>query len=250
MKLIARRQFIFNWKVSVFAALCLMAFVNLGFWQLDREKEKTGFIAQQNERSRQTPLMTPDIPSSGDVSGLPVVLKGRFDPEVVFLLDNRVLDGRVGFEIVQLFRDQSDLLFLVNRGFVQMGRTRNDPVQIPTLQSADLQIKGQIYQGPGTNSMVHNGDITNLPYPVIVQHIDIVQFEKRLGLTLYPHVIRLDQGQPGALPRYWPSTVMKPEQHRGYAIQWFTMALAVTLAWFFFSFRRADKQEEIEEIDE
>jgi cytochrome oxidase assembly protein ShyY1 len=33
---------------------------------------------------------------------------------------------------------------------------------------------------------------------------------------------------------------MTPEKHFGYALQWFTMALAVTLAWLFFSFRKEE----------
>jgi cytochrome oxidase assembly protein ShyY1 len=31
---------------------------------------------------------------------------------------------------------------------------------------------------------------------------------------------------------------MSPEKHKGYAIQWFSMALAVLIAWLFFSFSK------------
>lgn len=240
MTSVASRQFIFNWKVSLFAGLCLIAFINLGFWQLDREEAKISFIAEQATRSNQQPLRVTDIPASGDVAGLPVLLRGQFDEETIFLLDNRVLDGKVGFEVLQLFHENSDQRFIVNRGFVQMGRTRQDPIEIPAISGVVSMIKGDIYQLDSGVSMVHNGDLTNLAFPVIVQQIDIVQFGNLVGETIYPHVIRIHEDQPGALPRYWPSTVMQPEQHRGYAIQWFAMAVAVTLAWFFFSFRRPE----------
>jgi cytochrome oxidase assembly protein ShyY1 len=58
------------------------------------------------------------------------------------------------------------------------------------------------------------------------------------GERVYPLVIRLEIDQLGSLPRYWPSTVMSPEKHKGYAIQWFSMALAVLIAWLFFSFSK------------
>jgi surfeit locus 1 family protein len=49
--------------------------------------------------------------------------------------------------------------------------------------------------------------------------------------------LRLDETTPSALPRYWPVTSMSPEKHRGYAVQWFLMAIAVIIAFGYFTFR-------------
>jgi len=78
----------------------------------------------------------------------------------------------------------------------------------------------------------------SVEFPIIVQQIDVEKMNDAVGKRVYPFVIRLEADQFGALPRYWPSTVMSPEKHRGYAIQWFLMALAVLIAWWFFSFRK------------
>lgn len=237
------RRFVFNWKVSLFALICLGVFINLGLWQMSREDEKRHFLAQQAERVSQPAIVANELPDEGELYGLPVVLSGRFDQQAVFLLDNRVLNGKVGFEVQQVFHDTSGQAFLVNRGFVQMGRTRQDPVDIPSVSEQPVSIKGYIYQRDNSNVAMQNGDIAESSYPIIVQHTDIVQFGNRQGTLLYPHVIRLLEGESGALPRYWPDTTMPPEKHRGYAIQWFTMAFAVTLAWLFFSVRQDDPTE-------
>ena len=71
-----------------------------------------------------------------------------------------------------------------------------------------------------------------------MQDIDVKKMIAALGERVYPLVIRLELEQLGSLPRYWPSTVMSPEKHKGYAIQWFSMALAVLIAWLFFSFSK------------
>jgi len=246
MSLISNRRFIFNWKISVFALACLVLFVQLGFWQLSREVEKREFLVQQQTRAAQDATTADQIPLNGELYGLPVMLQGSFDEESTFLLDNRVLDGKVGFEVQQLFRDISGRNFLVNRGFVQMGRTRQDVVSVPPVAGREISIKGYIYQRDTSKTAMQNGDISKMPFPVIVQHTDIVQFGKRLGLELYPHLVRLNEGESGALPRHWPDTTMQPEQHRGYAIQWFTMALAVTLAWMFASFRKEENEVDTE----
>lgn len=246
MSLITNRRFVFNWKLSVFALVCLVVFIQLGVWQLSREEEKRAFLQQQQIRVTQEPLPASEIPLEGELYGLPVILRGTFDQEMTFLLDNRVLNGKVGFEVQQLFRDTSGGNYLVNRGFVQMGRTRQDPVDIPSVSTGEVSVKGYIYQRDKSNTAMHNGDISNTPFPVIVQHTDIVQFGNRLDVELYPHLIRLLEGEIGALPRHWPDTTMQPEQHRGYAIQWFTMALAVTMAWMFASFIKEDREVETE----
>ncbi len=236
------RQFLFNWKVTLFALLCLCLFVNLGFWQLDRGAQKVDLIATMAARAAQPPLTLSEI-TDANPGGLPVKLVGRFDPEVVLLLDNRVLDGAVGFEVHHLFRQNNGNTVLINRGFVQMGRTRDDPVAIKPVPGEETSLKGHIYQPLGEQYRLHNEPEEISSFPAIVQQIDIVQLENTLDLTVYPYVVRLGLDQTGALPRFWPETNMTSEKHYGYAFQWFMMAIAVTMAWGFFSFRKKQESE-------
>ncbi|MDC0067466.1 SURF1 family protein [Gammaproteobacteria bacterium] len=230
-------MFRFNWRVTVFSVLCFAGFVYLGIWQLEREVEKRELLTQKAQRFSLPPLQAASLLEEGDLDGVPVRLVGEY-LEPVLLLDNKVLKGNVGFETHQLFRDDSGPLFLVNRGFVPMGRTRQDPLKFPEVHHEHTDILGRIYQ-PGDQVMLLNDQSPlSVEFPIIVQQIDVEKMNDAVGKRVYPFVIRLEAGQFGALPRYWPSTVMPPEKHRGYAIQWFLMALAVLIAWWFFSFRK------------
>ena len=158
--------------------------------------------------------------------------------EPVLLLDNKVLDGKVGFEAHQLFLDNTGLFFLVNRGFVPMGRTREDQLKFSKVHDKPADILGRVYQPSSQILLLADQNQTLAEFPIIVQDIDVKKMIAALGERVYPLVIRLEVEQLGSLPRYWPSTVMSPEKHKGYAIQWFSMALAVLIAWLFFSFSK------------
>jgi len=235
------RRFSFNWRVSTFAAVCLVSFVNLGFWQLARESEKRELIAVRESRQSKEPVSAIDLPDHLNLAGVLVQLTGQYG-DVVALLDNRVLEGRVGFEVHQAFFDESDRVFLVNRGFVVMARTRQDPPAIPEIRSGRVSIRGSVYQRRGVPLQLKREQGPIVKFPAIVQQVDMSRLSESLGTEIYPYVIRLAPDQFGALPRHWPETVMQPEQHRGYAIQWFVMAIAVLIAWLFFSFREEEEQ--------
>ena len=232
------REFRFNWRVTAFAAVFLVLFTNLGFWQLNREVEKRQYIAERQARLGEAPLSAVDLMSAtSSLVGARVVLSGGYESGLTLLKDNVVLNGQVGIEVHQLFNEESGYNFLVNRGFVPMGRTRTDPVEIPSVENSDLHIVGSVYVSHGdTITLGESAALSG--FPVIVQKVEIGPLEQVAQKEIYPHVIRLAAGEAGALPRYWPDTVMPPEKHRGYAIQWFMMALAVGIAWLFFSFPR------------
>ena len=217
-----------------------MVFMKLGFWQLERASEKEVLIAEHEARRTLSPVPISDVPAvTGDLSGLPVLLKGQYEGEKFFLLDNRVLSGRVGFELLLPFRIDSGQLVLVNRGFVVMGRTRDEIPVIPALKPVEIA-EGNIYLAQNSLFSLTEDSSEVTRWPRIVQQSNPEILQALLGEPLYPHVVRLKFNDPNALPRYWPTTVMQPEKHRAYATQWFAMAFTITLAFAFFSFRKPD----------
>ena len=154
-----------------------------------------------------------------------------------FLLDNRVLEGNVGFEVLVPFRTNDGQLLLINRGFVPMGRTRAELPEIPVLSDSGSAV-GKLYIAQ-VNSMAPE-ESTTVTWPMIVQSANPVVLQNMLGEDLYPHVLRLALQDDNALPRYWPSALILPAKHTGYALQWFSMAIAIALAFLFFSFRKED----------
>ena len=232
-----RRYFYYNIRMTAFSLFCFTSFILLGFWQLDREKQKLVLIADRDAKKAGSVVEIGDLETNVVAEdSLPVKMSGTYLENFTLLLDNIVLNGQVGFEVVQLFRDKSDNHVMVNRGFVPMGRTREDPVNIPTVGLDHLEVLGRIYLPESTPIVLSSEKVDIDSFPAIVQRADAEILSNRLGKKIYPHIIRLNEGQQGALPRYWPDTVMPPEKHRGYAIQWFMMALAIVIAWLFLSF--------------
>lgn len=219
----------------------LVLFVNLGFWQLRRADEKVRLLAQDAARRSQPPVSLALVPTEpGNADGLPVVLHGRYDETHEFLLDNRVVKGRVGFEVLLPFHDQSTgKAVLVNRGFVPMGRTRAEAPRIPPLVPGSDTATGSVHVISQPEALPATGDVTSLaPGLQIVESASPALAARELGEAVNPYIVRLSQDDPNGLPRYWPVTVMMPSRHRAYAVQWFLMAIAVAIAWSAFSFRR------------
>ncbi len=232
--------FQFNWKVTLFSVTFFVLFINLGFWQLDRAAEKEQMMALDEVRRGQMPVAMSDLPDDiRELSGLPVKLEGHYLEERFFLLDNRVLNGKVGFEVLVPFRELTGQLLLVNRGFIPMSRTRQDTQIVPGLKDKSTGL-GSLYIA-AENSFTPEDIVTsNISWPMIVQASSPSVLQKFLGEAMYPYLVRLNEADGNALPRYWPTSVISPVKHNGYALQWFTMALAIGIAFIYFSTRRED----------
>lgn len=230
-----------NWRVTVFALVFSCIFVGLGFWQLDREQEKAALLAANAEALASPPVsLAAASPGDVDAPQRRVLLRGHWDKRWV-LLDNRILDGRAGFEVLQLFRDiDSEQWVLVNRGYVASRPYRLDAVDVPIdldepsgpRSIVGISHVGEANQGPWYGHETMENDVP------LVQGPDTGQIGLLLSETVYPVVIRLEATDPMALPRHWPVTVMAPEMHRGYAIQWFLMAFALVMMWGVFTWQQ------------
>lgn len=234
-------HFRFNWKVTLFSVFFLILFINLGFWQLRRADYKVRLLAQQAQREHQPARTLARIPADPKrADELPVILEGSYDKDHTFLLDNRVLNGRVGFEVLVPFHDTSTNQYaLVNRGFVPMGRTRHDVPRVPPLATNSTVATGSVHVTAEDGHPSHRGTSVLAPGMTIVEDASPALVSRLIHKPFYPHMIRLARSDPNALPRYWPVTMMMPSRHRAYAVQWFLMAVAVVGAWGAFSFRRA-----------
>lgn len=230
----------FNWQLALFSGFFFVLFVKLGLWQLERATEKEDLIAGETMRRNLPPVLFDELPKDvRHLSGTLVRLNGEYVPDRFFLLDNRVLKGKVGFEVLVPYRQSSGELALVNRGFVPMGRTREDAPVIPALITSTIA-DGSLYIAVENSFIFQEESIAAAGWPRIVQTSDPLVLQRFIGEGFYSHLFRLIESDPNALPRYWPTTIMLPVKHRGYALQWFTMALVLALAFAFSTFRRND----------
>jgi surfeit locus 1 family protein len=236
-----------GWKMTLFTALLLPLLLMLGSWQLDREAEKIQLQALHETRTASAPVPVDVLNwQGGDIAYQPVTMTGHFDNERYLLLDNRIQEGRVGYEVMMPFTTSSGQSLIVNRGWVAQGVTREQlPAVMPVQES--VTISGSVYvpiSEPFLLSDVQEAQTND--WPRVVQKIDVNAWSKLLQTSLLPHTVRISQNSPGALTAQWPTVNMEPEKHRGYAVQWFSMAAALLLMYIYFGIRRTNSKSDDE----
>lgn len=227
-----------EWRTAALTAVLLPLLIVLGLWQLDREQEKRDLAERFAQRQSQPAVDIADLDGArDDLAYLPVGLHGRYVPGQYLLQDNRIQQGRFGYEVIALFRLAGDAGYvLVNRGWIAGDPARQS---LPAVSQplADLNLHGQIYVPPDPPYLLAEQPVPEDNWPRVIQALEtgtlVPALERRLNAPVFPHSVRLDADERGALSIDWQVVNLSPETHRGYAVQWFTMA-AVLLLFFVF----------------
>jgi surfeit locus 1 family protein len=260
-----------NWKLAVLALLFFCLFIWLGVWQLQRAEEKSTLVTTFNARMGQSPmnaqellthlstsknsLSRPQAPRSASAvvagegrgdSGLAdlrfhsVKLSGTFDAEHSFLLDNKTFHGQIGYDVYTPFKAEGlDEVILVNRGFIPMQGSR---ATLPKLQAPTepVTIIGMLNIPPTYVSLGKMSDTPKNHWPMRVEYIHLNKMSALLQRPLFPYILIIASNNPAAYASEWKAIrTTTPERHRGYALQWF--ALALTLLILFIALNRGDK---------
>lgn len=217
------------WPTIVTLSL-LPLLIYLGLWQLDRAEQKSNLLEQKLQRSNDEPITTllPGM-DSGSLLWRKAVLRGVFRHSPVFLLDNQVLKNEVGYFVYSPFELNNGNIVLVNRGWIKAGVTRDLIPDIPVPHDVS-EITGVIKEAPFTGIALAQNTDEDLGKGVYrLQHIELEKLVKNYGLTLLPHVIRLEPESKGGFMRDWRKPGSGKEKNLGYAFQWFAMASALLI---------------------
>ena len=230
-----KRKFYLVTAAALFFA-CLGIY--LGFWQLGRAAQKEAMHAAMQAQASQAPL---DAAALAQLPGLtaalyrPVRVAGSWEAAHTVYLDNRQMDGKVGFFVLTPLRLQSTgQVVLVQRGWV--GRNFEVRDQAPAVQTPPglVWVEGQI--APPPSKLYEPGAPGT---GLIRQNLDLDRFRSESGLALADFTIRQSGPASDGLRRDWPAVALGVEKHYGYAFQWFALAaLIVGLYLWFHFFRR------------
>jgi surfeit locus 1 family protein len=214
--------------VTLLAVVIMFA---LGLWQLQRAEQKSTRLAMiEVAATTSTLTLAQTINSREDIRDLPVRLSGTLNPNTYLLLDNRIHQGRVGFEVLALLSTASGNV-LINFGWVAGDRSRL------TLPEVDLPYTLQDIQGkvaiPQANPMVSETADTAQNWPKVIQQLDLAFIEQVLQQPILPFIVQLDPIATSGFIRQWQPVVMSPEKHIAYAIQWFGLAIAALMIYGF-----------------
>lgn len=226
--------------------LCLLpVLLALGMWQLDRSKQKQALLTSQ-EQAVATETLHLSATIENDTEALryrQVDLTGHYDAAHQFLIDNQISDGKVGYFVLTPFILAGETkAVLVNRGWIPLNRNRS---VLPDLQvhNAQATIVGRINHFPSVGIKLAGAETPTENWPSTVQVVDTNVLAKKLGYPLFQFQVELAKELPEGFKREWrSSTIMLPEQHTAYAIQWFALALTLTVLFIWYSFKQNDAQ--------
>jgi surfeit locus 1 family protein len=228
--------------VTLLATLVGVAIgARLGVWQLDRAEQKIAAQTMLEARAREPVLDNGSLARSAVAAPAQhfrrVVLTGRWIAERTVFLDNRPMDGRVGFFVVTpLALAPGPGVVLVERGWAARNFADRADLPQPVTPAGPVQIEGIVAAAPGR--LFEFAAAASGP---IRQNLDIASFARETGLDLLPLSVRqLDSPgtRPDALRRNWPAPATDVQKHHGYAFQWFALAAALAFLYVWYQFIR------------
>ena len=227
-------RFNLDWRMTLLALLALSGLSGLGWWQLERADEKALIAAAWEERQSQRPValgLLWDKPAA-DLAHMPVKLSGVFLQDKYFFLDNRIFNGRFGYEVLAIMQlDSGQGLALVNRGWLAADPARRELPAVPW-DGQRVELTANVYVAPGAPYMLAEQRLDG-GWPKLLQAVEMAKIlplvEAISGERVFPYAIRIASGQPGALAVDWQVINVSPEKHKAYAVQWFTMALVLLI---------------------
>lgn len=248
LRLTARRRLAFPAWGLLLALLGLALFVQLGRWQWHRAAEKRAIAAQfaAGAAAEATPLGDRSTASLQRYAA--VVVSGRYDALHQLLLDNVIVDGHVGYDVLTPLQLEDGRWLLVNRGWVAL----------PEGSRNALPVIGLPVDAPGAPPRVLHGRIDDLPAPAVAagrtlpvafpgtdaaapdhaagwprrtSYPSTADLGNALGVALEPRQLLLAESDADGYRRDWrpASSGFPPERHLAYAFQWWGLAALVAV---------------------
>jgi len=211
------------------------ATVALGNWQLGRGQDKAALaqrIAVAN-RDAQIELSQTEARAE-DVAWHRVEARGRFDPKYAVLIDNRILHGVVGYQVVMPLRIAGgERHVLVNRGWVAATGSRDILPQIKT-PPEEVLITG-LATVPSKRYLELSKQVAE---GKVWQNLTLERYRAAMPLALQPVVIQQESEIDDGLKREWSAPDLGIDKHYGYAFQWFAMAAAIVIIYLVCNVRK------------
>ena len=229
-----------NWKASLTFFCLLLLVLSLGVWQIDRgykkkELENT-FLERQSQPVKEIKYNTFE---NSDLYRN-VVLEGKYLDQI-FLLDNKIHNGKPGLKVFSPFESINESLVLVSRGWIEFEDRSNLPM-IKTERNA-LKIQG-ILRSKSKDFILENDNMKKNTNPILVQTINLDELSNYLGKPLSPYILELSELSKSAFVKTWQPINLSSFRHFGYAVQWFGLGLVLIIGYLFFLRKEGTKENE------
>jgi surfeit locus 1 family protein len=227
---------------TLLALALVVALVSLGRWQLHRADEKRALYAlfdSGKDATRAVDAATPRLPRYQHVDAV-----GSYDSEHQILIDNMSnAEGRAGYYVITPFALRGGGRILVNRGWVPVGASRAVKPEV-AVSTGEREIRGRTDELPRAGMQLGERVPLAPPYPVVANfptHPEIAALLRESSWAEAANVVLLDPGEANGYLRQWQPPGFAPVRHIAYAVQWFSLAAALTVIYFVTNFRRAGR---------
>jgi len=234
------------WRRRLLLPLTLFGVVvtaSLGVWQLDRAAQKRQLEASWMARATLPPLTASTLQAGSEQLQRQVHLKGHWLADRTVFLDNRPMNGRVGFFVLTPLQleGRSDLI-LVQRGWQPRDAMDRRKLQAIPPEPGLVEVFGRLAAQPSRLYELGHSEAG-----AIRQNLDPLAYAAETGLALLPLTV-IQAQDPHATPgllRDWPAPTVDIHKHYGYAVQWFGLALLQIGLYVWFQLIRPRRQSKL-----
>jgi surfeit locus 1 family protein len=214
------RRYVFPVLLGVVGVAIL---ISLGVWQLDRMKEKRVYLDQIEARIGNAAIALPAVPEEGPHKFQAVFAEGRFTGEFLEVLAGQK-GASPGVLVIEAFALPDGRRIMVQRGFIQ------DEARGTTRTVTDAQVEGNLHWPQDANAFTPAPDLQSGLWFAR----DVPAMAAKLGTE--PTLIVASRPTGDGITPVPVDTSGIPNNHWGYAIQWFLLAatwagMTVLLLW-------------------
>ena len=205
---------------SVFVYFIIVTLLCLGFWQIYRLNWKLELIEQIENSLKNDPVELSNIEKK---NFLRIKTSGEIDFDKQMYLYNLNDLGKPGFEVINPIKI-GDENYLVNRGWIPFEKK-----DLPEINLIDQnQIVGTLMLQTKPSAFKPENDIEK-NYWFTLDREDILNFT---GRNFSEYVIYLNGNYKIPKPRVITAKISN--NHKKYAITWFSMAISILLIYLYF----------------
>ena len=205
---------------SVFVYFIILTLLSLGFWQIYRLNWKLELIEQIENSLKNDPVELSNVEKK---NYLRIKTSGNIDFDKQIYLYNLNDAGKPGFEVVNPIKI-GDENYLMNRGWIPFEKK-----DLPEINLVDQnQIVGTLMLQTKPSTFKPENDIEK-NYWFTLNREDISKFT---GRNFSEYVIYLNGDYKIPKPRVITAKISN--NHKKYAITWFSMAISILLIYLYF----------------
>ena len=205
---------------SVFIIFFILVFVGLGTWQIIRLNWKNNLILEIENSLKNPPV---ELAESTKENFLKIKTSGSIDFDKQIYLYNLNDTGTPGFEVINPITI-GDENYLINRGWIPFEKKGTKEINLFDQENiiGTLKLQGRKNIFKPDNNLVEN-------YWFSLNREDVLKFT---GKSFSKYIIYLDGNYQ--FPRPKKITANISNNHKKYAMTWFSLAISILLLYLYF----------------